>query len=183
MSSSNWNSEIQRDIRPRWRTASFQYLDGVWEWVQVMSDHVASHYTLLANAHGAKPAQSPACHQVSTVTPPTECSMAINLPTARLPHKGGATTRPKGSVQNVKVDPGSSNPPGPWNSWDEYLQDKPGELTSNQIIGVVTQNQCKINWSIARIQELFDWYSLYRMVSIIGHFDHYVGSEAKGGEG
>ena len=49
-----------RDIRPRWRTASFQYLDGVWEWVQVMSDHVASHYTLLANAHGAKPAQSPA---------------------------------------------------------------------------------------------------------------------------
>ena len=47
-----------RDIRPRWRTASFQYLNGVWEWVQVMSDHMASHYTLLANAHGAKPAQS-----------------------------------------------------------------------------------------------------------------------------
>ena len=44
-----------RDIRPRWRTASFQYLDGVWQWV--MSDHMASHYTLLANAHGAKPAR------------------------------------------------------------------------------------------------------------------------------
>ena len=47
-----------RDIRPRWRTASFQYLNGVWEWVQVTSDNVVSHYTLLANAHGAKPAQS-----------------------------------------------------------------------------------------------------------------------------
>ena len=84
-----------RDIRPRWRTASFQYLDGVWEWVQVASDHVASHYTLLANAHGAKPAQSPAHHQVLTVAPPTECSMAIDLPSARLSHKDGATTRPK----------------------------------------------------------------------------------------
>ena len=47
-----------RDIRLRWRTASFQYLNRVWEWVQVMGDHVASHYTLLANAHGAKPAQN-----------------------------------------------------------------------------------------------------------------------------
>ena len=69
------------------------------------------------------------------------------------------------------------------NSWDEYLQDRPGELTPNQIIGVVTQNQCKINRSIARILELIDWYSSSRMVSIIGHFDHHVGSEAKGGEG
>ena len=45
-------------MRPRQRTASFQYLDQVWEWVQVMSDHVASHYTLLANAYSAKPAKS-----------------------------------------------------------------------------------------------------------------------------
>ena len=160
----------QRDIRPRWRTASFQYLDRVWEWVQVTSDHVASHYMLLANAHGAKPAQSRACHQVLTIIPPTECSMAIHLPSARLSHKGGAITRPKGLVQNVKVNPGSSNLPGPWNSWDEYLQDKPGELTPDQI-GVVTLNQCKINRSIARILELFDWYSSSRM-SIIGCFDH-----------
>ena len=94
--------------------------------------------------------------------------MAIDLPSAGLSHKGGATTKPKGSVQNVKVDLGSSNPPGLWNSWDEYLQDKPGELTPNQIIGVVTQNQSKINRSIARILELFDWYSSSRMVSIIG---------------
>ena len=77
-----------KDIRPRWRTASFQYLDGVWERVHVTSDHVASHYTLLANACGAKPAQSQAHHQVSTVTPPTECSMAIDLPSARLSQQG-----------------------------------------------------------------------------------------------
>ena len=81
-----------RDIRPRWRTASFQYLSGMWKWVQVMNDHVASHYTLLANAHSAKPAQSPACNQVLTVAPPTECSMTIDLPSARLSLKGGATT-------------------------------------------------------------------------------------------
>ena len=109
-----------RDIRPRWRTELFQYLNGVWEWVQVTSDHMDSHYTLLVNTHGAKPAQSQVHHQVSTVAPPTECSMAINLPSARLSHKGGATTRPKGLVQNVKINLGSSNPPGPWNSWDVY---------------------------------------------------------------
>ena len=72
-----------------------------------------SHYTLLANAHGAKPAQSRVCHQVSTVAPPTECLMAINIPSAMLSHKGGTTTWPKGLVRNIKVDLGSSNPPGP----------------------------------------------------------------------
>ena len=121
-----------RDMRPRWRTASFQYLNGVWEWVQVMSDDMASHYTLLANAYSAKPAKSQAHHQVSTVAPPTECSLAINLQSAWLSHKGGATTRPKGLIQNVKVDPGPSNLPSPWNSWDEYLRDKPEELTPDQ---------------------------------------------------
>ena len=130
-----------RDMRPRWRTASFQYLNRVWELVQVMSDHVASHYTLLANIYSAKPANSQAHHQVSTIAPQTECSLVINLPSAQLFHKGGATTRPKGLIQNVKVDPGSSNPPGPWNCWDEYLRDKPGELTPDQIIEVVAQNQ------------------------------------------
>ena len=145
-----------RGMRPRWRTASFQYLNGVWEWVQVTSDHVASYYLLLANAYGTKPAKSQACHQVSTVTPPTECSLAIDLPSAWLSHKGGATTRPKGSIKNVKVDPGSSNPPGPWNSWDEHLRDKLGELTLDQIIGVVAQNQWEINRSLARILKMFD---------------------------
>ena len=130
-----------RDMRPRWRTASFQYLDKVWEWVQVTSNHVASHYTLLANAYGAKPTKSQACHQVSTVAPLTECSLTIDLPSTQLSHKGGGNTRPKGSIQNVKVDPGSSNPPCPWNSWDEYLRDKLGELTPDQIVAVVAQNQ------------------------------------------
>ena len=69
-----------RDMRPRWRTASFQYLSGVWEWVQVMSDHMASHYRLLANAYSTKPAKSQAHHQVLTFDPPTECSLAIDLP-------------------------------------------------------------------------------------------------------
>ena len=87
-----------RDMRPRWRTSSFQYLSGVWKWAQMMSDHVASHYTLLTNAYGAKPAKSQARHQVSMITPLTECSLAINLPSAQLSHKGGATTRPKGSI-------------------------------------------------------------------------------------
>ena len=130
-----------KDMRPRWRTASFQYLNKVWEWVQVMSDHVASHYTLLANAYGTKPAKSRACHQVLAIASLIECSLAIDLPSAQLSHKGGATTRPKGLIQNVKVNPGSSNPPGSWNSWDEYLRDKLGELTPDQIIGVVAQNQ------------------------------------------
>ena len=96
---------------------------------------------MLANAYGAKPAKSQACHQVSTVAPLTECSLAINLLSAWLSHKGGATTRPNGLIQNVKVDPGSSNPPSPWNSWDEYLRDKLGKLTLDQITGVVAQNQ------------------------------------------
>ena len=37
-----------QDTRSQWRVASFEYLDGVWEWVQVTSDHVTSHYTMLA---------------------------------------------------------------------------------------------------------------------------------------
>ena len=130
-----------RYIRPRWRTASFQYLDGMWEYVQVMSDHVASHYTLLANAYSAKPVKNQAHHQVLTITSLTECSLAIDSPSAQLSHKGGATTRPKGLIQNVKVDSESSNPPSPWNSWDEYIRDKPKELTPDQIVGVVAQNQ------------------------------------------
>ena len=142
-----------------------------------MSDLATSHYTLLANAYGAKPAKSPAHHQVLTIAPLTECSLAIDLPSAQLSHKGRATSKPKGSIQNVKVNPGSSNPPGPWNSWDEYLRDKPGELTPDQIIRVVAQNQWKINRSVARILEMFDWYSSSRMVSIIGHFDCRVRSD------
>ena len=44
-----------QDIRSLWRVAFFQYLDGVWEWVQVMSDHVASHYAMLAIQYATQP--------------------------------------------------------------------------------------------------------------------------------
>ena len=43
-----------RDIRSLWRVTTFKYLDGAWEWVQVTSDHVASHYTMLAIQCAAK---------------------------------------------------------------------------------------------------------------------------------
>ena len=42
-----------RDTQPLWRTAFFSYLDRVWEWVQVTSDHMANHYTALAHAFAA----------------------------------------------------------------------------------------------------------------------------------
>ena len=100
-----------RDITPLWRMAFFSYLDGVWEWVQVTSDHMANHYTLLAHAYATAKASSPAHAQVSSIVPPTECSLAITLPSTRLSYKGGATTHPKGSIRNVKVHPGSSDPP------------------------------------------------------------------------
>ena len=91
--------------------------------------------------------------------------------------------RPKGSVCHVKVDPSSADPPGPWKDWNEYLQDKPGELTPGQVTGVISQHQQKINRSVAQILELFDWYSSTRILSIIGHFDCQVRLVAQGGEG
>ena len=47
-----------RDTRPLWRTAFFSYLNGVWEWVQVTSDHMANHYTALAHAYATTKASS-----------------------------------------------------------------------------------------------------------------------------
>ena len=38
----------RHDTRSQCWVASFKYLNGKWEWVQVMSDHVASHYAMLA---------------------------------------------------------------------------------------------------------------------------------------
>ena len=76
----------------------------------------------------------------------------------------------------MKVDPGSADPPTSW-------KDKPGELTPDQVTGVISQLQQKINRSVAQILELFDWYFSGRMLSIIGHFDHQVESVAQGGEG
>ena len=47
-----------RDTRPLWRTVFSSYLDGVWVWFQVTSDHVANHYTALAHAYAATKASS-----------------------------------------------------------------------------------------------------------------------------
>ena len=99
------------DTRPMWRTAFFSYLDGVWEWVQVTSDHMANHYTLLAHASATTKASSPTHAQVLSIAPPTECTFAVTLPSARLSYMGGATTHPKGLIRNVKVHPRSSDPP------------------------------------------------------------------------
>ena len=137
-----------------------------------MSDHVVSHYAMLAIQYATKPAGGAPQNHVLIVAPPTKCSQTIDLPSAQISNKGGVTTRPKGSVHHVKVDPGSADPPGPWKDWNEYLQDKPGELTPGEVMGVISQHQRKINRSVAQILELFDWYSLARMLSIIGCFDH-----------
>ena len=47
-----------RDTQPLWRTAFFSYLDGVWEWVQVTSDHMVNHYTALTHTFAATKASS-----------------------------------------------------------------------------------------------------------------------------
>ena len=145
-----------QDTRSQWRVASFEYLDGAWEWVQVMSDHMASHYTMLAIQYAAKPAGGAPQNCVLIVIPPTECSQTIDLPSSQISNKGGATMRPKGLIRHVKVDPGSADAPGPWKDWNEYLQDKPGEFTPDQVRGVISQHQRKINRSVARILELSD---------------------------
>ena len=61
----------RRDTRPMWRTVFFSYLDGVWEWVQVTSDHIANYYTLLAHAYATAKESSLVHAQVSSKAPPT----------------------------------------------------------------------------------------------------------------
>ena len=99
-----------------------------------MSDHVASHYTMLAIQYAIKPARGAPQNCVSIAAPPTKCSFAFcsNF------QQGGATMRQKGSVCHVKVNPGSADPPSPWKNWNAYLQDKPGELTLDQVIRVIS---------------------------------------------
>ena len=63
--------------RSLWRTGFFFYLDGVWEWVQVTCDHLANHYT--AHAYAAAKASSRMHRQVSSMAPPTECSLTSLL--------------------------------------------------------------------------------------------------------
>ena len=71
-----------QDIRSLWRVTSFEYLDGAWEWVQVTSDHVANHYTMLAIQCTAKLVRGMPQNRVSIIVPPTECSQTIDLPSA-----------------------------------------------------------------------------------------------------
>ena len=85
-----------RDNQSLWRTGFFSNLDGVWEWVQVTCDHMANHYTTLAHAYAATKASSSVHRQVSSIAPPTECSLAITLPSARLLNKGGSHDTPVG---------------------------------------------------------------------------------------
>ena len=108
------------------------------------SDHVANHYTTLAQAYAATKVSSQANRQVSSIAPPTECSLAITLPSTQLLNKGGATTHPWGSLRNVKIHPGSSDPPSDWNTWEEYPKLKPGEFTPDQIVAEIVQNRMKI---------------------------------------
>ena len=79
-------------------------------------------------------------NHVSIVAPPTKFSQTIDLPSAQISNKGGVTMRPKGSVHHVKVDSSSADPPGSWKDWNEYLQDKHGELTPGQVTGVISQH-------------------------------------------
>ena len=66
--------------------------------------------------------------------------------------------------------PGSSNPPSEWNTWKEYLQLKPGEFTPDQIYTEIAQNRLKIDRTVARILEMFDWYFTSRLIAVISHF-------------
>ena len=95
---------------------------------------------MLAIQYAAKPAGGAPQNCVLIVAPPTKCSETIDLPSAQISNKGGAMMRPKGSVRHMKVDPGSADPPSPWKDWNEYLQEKTGELTPGQVTGVISQH-------------------------------------------
>ena len=118
--------------------------------------------------------------QVSSIAPPTECSLAITLPSVQLSNKGGATTHPRGSLQNVKVHPGSSDPQSDWKTWEEYLESKPGEFTPDQIVTEITRNRVKIDKTVARILETFDWYFTSKLIAVIGQFEKCVGVDNPG---
>ena len=169
-----------RDNRSLWRTGFFSYLDRVWEWVQVTCDHVANHYTALAHAYAATKASFQMHRQVSRIAPPTACSLAITLPSVQLSNKDGAMTHPWGSLQNIKVHPGSSDPPSDWRMWEEYLKSKLGEFTPDQIVAEITQNRVKIDKTVARILKTFNWYFPSRLIAVIGQFEKHVGMDNPG---
>ena len=62
-------------------------------------------------------------------------------------------------------------PPSEWNTWEEYIQSKPGEFTPDQIVTEIAQNRLKIDRTVARILNMFNWYSTSRLVAVISHFE------------
>ena len=107
---------------------------------------------------------------MSSIAPPTECLLAITLPSAQLLNKGGTTTCLWGLLRNVKVHPGSSDPPSDWNTWEEYLELKPAEFTTDQIVAEIAQNRLKIDRTVVRILEMLDWYFTSRLIAVISQF-------------
>ena len=95
-------------------------------------------------------------------------------------NKGGATTCLRGLLRNVKVHPGSSDPPSDWNASEEYLESKPGEFTPDQIVTEITWNRMKINRTVARILELFNWYFTSRLIAVISWFERQLGTDKSG---
>ena len=83
-------------------------------------------------------------------------------------------------IRNVKVHPGSSDPLGGWTNWEEYLQIKLGRFTPDKIVAMVTQNQLKIDRTVARILEMFNWYSTLRLVAEVSCFKRKVGADNPG---
>ena len=62
----------------------------------------------------------------------------------------------------------------------DKLQSKPGEFTPDQIVALITQNQLKIDRSVAKILEMFDWYSTSRFAAVVDHFKCQVGADNPG---
>ena len=54
---------------------------------------------------------------------------------------------------------------------------KPGEFTPDQIVAEFTWNRVKIDKTVARILETFDWYFTSRLIAVIGQFKKWVGTD------
>ena len=72
--------------------------------------------------------------QVLSIAPPTECSLAVTLPSAQLSNKGGSQDMPVGFDNKCQGPSWIFGPPSEWNTWEEYLQSKPGEFTPDKIV-------------------------------------------------
>ena len=100
----------RKDTRPLWRMDFFSYLDGVWEWVQVTSDHMANHYSSGPCLCHCKSIISSTSTSVKYST--SNRVLSCIYPTFCLIIAQGRGHNPcKGSIRNVKVHPGTSDPP------------------------------------------------------------------------